>query len=65
MRIARLTPAGQAAWRDLWPGRVDFPRYRRAGRYFTDTGLAHPVPPEPSTGPPVVTVIVPVRTALT
>jgi mycofactocin system glycosyltransferase len=27
-------------------------------RYFTDTGLAHPVPPEPSTGPDV-TVIVP------
>ena len=65
VRIARLTPAGQAAWRDLCrqtsalcSGRVTSRATGALARYFTDTGLAHPVPPEPSTGPDV-TVIVP------
>jgi mycofactocin glycosyltransferase len=60
VRIARLTPAGQAAWRDLQAGRVTSKAAGVLARYFTDTGLAHPVPPVPSTKPDV-TVIVPAR----
>jgi mycofactocin system glycosyltransferase len=63
VRIARLTPAGQAAWRELRPGRVTSVATGALARYFTDTGLAHPVPPA---GPaaPEVTVIIPVRDRL-
>ena len=60
VRIARLTPAGQVAWRELRSGRVTSKATGALARYFTDTGLAHPVPPESSTGPDV-TVIVPAR----
>jgi mycofactocin glycosyltransferase len=63
VRIARLTPAGQAAWRELRPGRVTSVATGALARYFTDTGLAHPVPPA---GPAriEVTVIIPVRDRL-
>jgi mycofactocin system glycosyltransferase len=62
VRIARLTPAGQAAWRDLRAAeRVTSKATGVLARYFTDTGLAHPVPREPSTAPVDVTVIVPAR----
>ena len=84
VRVARLTPAGQAACQDLLgagqqehsagQGTLPSPRppgtsgvarvtSRAAGalaRYFTDTGLAHPVPPA-GYPVPAVTVIVPVR----
>jgi mycofactocin glycosyltransferase len=60
VRIARLTPAGQAAWRELEPGRVTSPATGVLARYLTDTGLAHPVPPAPKAAA-TVTVIVPVR----
>jgi mycofactocin system glycosyltransferase len=60
VRIARLTPAGQAAWRELEPGRVTSRATGVLARYLTDTGLAHPVPPGLQVTP-VVTVIVPVR----
>jgi mycofactocin system glycosyltransferase len=60
VRIARLTPAGQSAWRELEPGRVTSRATGVLARYLTDTGLAHPVPPAPQAAP-VVTVIVPVR----
>lgn len=60
VRIARLTPAGQAAWRELEPGRVTSRATGVLARYLTDTGLAHPLPPTPP-ATPVVTVIVPVR----
>jgi mycofactocin glycosyltransferase len=60
VRIARLTPAGQAAWRELNPGRVTSRATGVLARYLTDTGLAHPVPPIPQVTPDV-TVIVPVR----
>jgi mycofactocin system glycosyltransferase len=60
VRIARLTPAGQAAWRDLRPGHVTSRATGVLARYLTDTGLAHPVPPA-TAATPVVTVIVPVR----
>lgn len=60
VRIARLTPAGQAAWRELEPGRVTSRATGVLARYLTDTGLAHPVPPAPP-ATPAVTVIVPVR----
>jgi mycofactocin glycosyltransferase len=59
VRIARLTPAGQAAWRKLQPGGVTSTATGALARYFTDTGLAHPVPPAQGADP-VVTVIVPV-----
>lgn len=60
VRIARLTPAGQAAWRELEPGLVTSRATGVLARYLTDAGLAHPVPPPPRAAP-VVTVIVPVR----
>jgi mycofactocin system glycosyltransferase len=60
VRIARLSPSGQAAWRELESGRVTTPATGVLARYLTDTGLAHPVPP-PRPDVPAVTVIVPVR----
>lgn len=60
VRIARLTSAGQAAWRELKPGRVTSRATGVLARYLTDAGLAHPVPPIPRVTPDV-TVIVPVR----
>jgi mycofactocin glycosyltransferase len=61
VRVARLTPAGQAAWRQLEGRRLVTSRATGAlARYFTDTGLAHPVPPV-GYAVPAVTVIVPVR----
>ncbi len=59
VRIARLTPAGQAAWRELRAGRVTSRATGALARHLTDAGLAHPVPPAQAT--PAVTVIVPVR----
>jgi mycofactocin system glycosyltransferase len=72
VRVARLSPAGQRAWRQLEdhsadPGglptgtpRVTSKATGALARYFTDTGLAHPVPP--ADGPvPAVTVIIPAR----
>jgi mycofactocin system glycosyltransferase len=60
VRIARLTPAGRAAWRELEPGPVTSAATGVLARYLTDTGLAHPVPP-PQQGGQDVTIIVPVR----
>ncbi|HWF82727.1 MAG TPA: mycofactocin biosynthesis glycosyltransferase MftF [Streptosporangiaceae bacterium] len=60
VRIVRLTPAGQAAWRELQPGRVTSRATGVLARYLTDTGLAHPVPPTARVTP-AVTAIVPVR----
>ncbi|HET9896910.1 MAG TPA: mycofactocin biosynthesis glycosyltransferase MftF [Streptosporangiaceae bacterium] len=60
VRIARLTPAGQAAWRELRDGLVTSRATGALARYLTDTGLAHPVPPARQTAPEV-TVIIPVR----
>ncbi|HEY3907072.1 MAG TPA: mycofactocin biosynthesis glycosyltransferase MftF [Streptosporangiaceae bacterium] len=60
VRVARLTPAGQAAWSELRSGRVTSRATGSLARYFTDTGLAHPVPPELPARPDV-TVIVPAR----
>ena len=60
VRVARLTPAGQAAWRKLKPGGVSSRATGALARYLTDTGLAHPVPPAPAAAR-VVTMIVPVR----
>jgi mycofactocin system glycosyltransferase len=60
VRVARLTPAGQAAWRELRAVGVTSRATGALARYFTDTGLAHPVPP-PRSSAPAVTVIVPVR----
>ncbi len=60
VRIARLTPAGQAVWRELRPGIVTSPAAGALARYLTDTGLAHPIPPA-SVAAQAVTVIIPVR----
>jgi mycofactocin system glycosyltransferase len=59
-RVARLTKAGQAAWRELESGPVTSPASGALARYLTDTGLAHPVPPA-AQPVPAVTVIIPVR----
>jgi mycofactocin system glycosyltransferase len=60
VRIARLSKAGRAAWRELERGRVTSRATGVLARYLTDAGLAHPVPPTTRTAPDV-TVIVPVR----
>ncbi len=80
VRVARLSAAGQAAWRELSAGgpspgtpgdaraegpaagifRVTSRATGALARYFTDTGLAHPVPPA-GHGRSTVTVIIPVR----
>src|SRR6266581_2505057 len=56
-RIIHLTPAGQAAWRELRAG----PVVSRAGgllaRRLTDAGLAHPLPPDLPSAVDVTVVI--------
>ncbi len=59
LRILRLTPAGQAAWRELQAGPVASRRTGALARQLTDAGLAHPQPPELSSAPDV-TVVIPV-----
>ena len=60
VRIFRLTPAGQAAWRELQSGPVASRRAGALARQLTDAGLAHPQPPGLSSAPDV-TVVIPVR----
>jgi len=61
VRVARLTPAGQAAFGQLQrEARVTSRAAGALARYLTDAGLAHPVPPA-SPAALDVTVIVPVR----
>ncbi len=59
-RVMRLSPAGRKAWTELEDGPVTSAAAGVLARRLTDAGLAHPRPPAP-TGPPDVTVIVPVR----
>ncbi len=60
VRIFRLTPAGQAAWRELQAGPVASRSAGLLARQLTDAGLVHPQPPAPSSAPDV-TVVIPVR----
>ncbi len=59
VRIFRLTPAGQAAWRQLQSGPVASRRAGVLARQLTDAGLVHPRPPRLSSAPDV-TVVIPV-----
>jgi mycofactocin system glycosyltransferase len=59
-RIIRMTPAGQAAWRDLQSGPVTSRADGLLARRLTDAGLAHPVPPD-LTPDLDVTVVIPAR----
>lgn len=59
-RVLRLTAAGQAAWRELAEGPVSTAAAGTLARRLTDTGLAHPLPPEPDASADL-TVVVPVR----
>lgn len=59
VRIFRLTPAGQAAWRELQSGPVASRRAGVLARQLTDAGLVHPRPPRLSSAPDV-TVVIPV-----
>ncbi|MGW7492591.1 mycofactocin biosynthesis glycosyltransferase MftF [Streptomyces sp. NPDC054786] len=59
-RALRLTTAGRAAWREVSGGPVVTRAAGELARRFTDAGLAHPCPPEP-TGALNVTVVIPVR----
>ncbi len=47
-RVLRLSPAGQAAWRELQHGPVASRASGLLARRLTDAGLAHPRPPAPS-----------------
>jgi len=61
VRVARLTRLVRRLLATVADGSSCFARLPvELARYLTDTGLAHPVPPEPSTRPDV-TVIVPAR----
>jgi len=60
VRIFRLTPAGQAAWRELQAGPVASRSAGALARQLTDAGLVHPQPPALSSAPDV-TVVIPVR----
>ena len=59
VRILRLTPAGQAAWRELQAGPVTSRSAGVLARQLTDAGLVHPQPPDLSSAPDV-TVVIPV-----
>ncbi|GAB3158110.1 mycofactocin biosynthesis glycosyltransferase MftF [Amycolatopsis stemonae] len=58
-RVLRLTAAGRKAWRELEAGPIVSTAGGTLARRLTDTGLAHPVPPEPDS-PADLTVVVPV-----
>jgi mycofactocin glycosyltransferase len=60
VRIFRLTPAGQAAWRELRAGPVASRTTGVLARQLTDAGLVHPRPPGLSSSPDV-TIVVPAR----
>jgi mycofactocin system glycosyltransferase len=59
-RLLRLNAAGIRALEELRGGPVGSPDSGRLARRLTDTGLAHPRPPEPGQ-PAEVTVVIPVR----
>jgi mycofactocin glycosyltransferase len=59
-RLLRLNPAGVRALQELRGGPVGSPDSGRLARRLTDTGLAHPRPPEPGEAAGV-TVVIPVR----
>ena len=58
VRIFRLSPAGQAAWRELQAGPVASRTAGVLARQLADAGLLHPRPPELSSSPDV-TIVVP------
>ncbi|MFJ7213268.1 mycofactocin biosynthesis glycosyltransferase MftF [Amycolatopsis sp. NPDC098790] len=58
-RVLRLTAAGRKAWRELADGPVTSTPAGALARRLTDAGLAHPIPPEP-TSPADLTFVVPV-----
>lgn len=58
LRVIRLTPAGQAAWRELQAGPVGSRDAGLLARRLTDAGLVHPLPPGLS-APADVTVVIP------
>ncbi len=58
-RVLRLTAAGRRAWEELARGPVTSRATGALARRLTDTGFAHPVPPEPAELPDL-TVVVPV-----
>jgi mycofactocin system glycosyltransferase len=59
-RVLRLSAAGRAALAELRAGPVRTAAAGRLARKLTDTGLAHPRPPELASRPDV-TVLIPVR----
>jgi mycofactocin glycosyltransferase len=59
-RVLRLSRTGRAALAELRAGPVRSDAAGRLARKLTDTGLAHPRPPELA-APPDVTVLIPVR----
>ena len=59
-RVLRLSRTGRAALAELRAGPVRSDAAGRLARKLTDTGLAHPRPPE-LTSRPDVTVLIPVR----
>jgi hypothetical protein len=59
-RLMRLSGAGVRALRELRDGPIRSRPAAGLARRFTDVGMAHPSPPAP-TGPPDVTVVIPVR----
>ena len=59
-RLVRLNAAGIRALEELRGGPVCSPDSGRLAPRLTDTGLAHPRPPEPGQ-PAEVTVVIPVR----
>ncbi|MCR6482871.1 mycofactocin biosynthesis glycosyltransferase MftF [Amycolatopsis sp. OK19-0408] len=59
-RVLRLTAAGRKAWQDLETGPVSTAATGALARRLTDTGFAHPIPPEPADEPDV-TVVIPVH----
>jgi GT2 family glycosyltransferase len=60
-RVVRLTEAGSAVWRQLSAGPIDSAAAGTLARRLTDTGLAHPCPPQVPAGTADVTVVIPVR----
>jgi GT2 family glycosyltransferase len=61
-RVLRLTPAGQQALADLRAGPIRSAAAAVLARRLTDTGIAHPVPPDAAAARQLdVTVVIPVR----
>ncbi|MFF2846073.1 mycofactocin biosynthesis glycosyltransferase MftF [Streptomyces sp. NPDC058001] len=61
-RVMRLTRAGRKAWRQLAEGgAVTSAAAGALARRLTDTGMAHPCPPESAAVSPDVTVVIPVH----